>query len=1130
MSSFGGTSSGGQRGAVDPEIERINQLGLDGKYIEARAAAEVALQEAVVHGPSTKVVLLTRMYVVSSYMLNDHASAVACVDRTAGLLEQTTDITLKVDGLVYLGCELCDILAKLMRPSSGPGQPEAAKQEARPNPRAMIQDTVGLVARLITLLQHEANASQDEQARKGVEALQTRLDFCTLPPEGFLKNTSDTDDPRVVWMRAEIYHARKELALELVELDRCLNLSAAGRWALTDLQRLNLLTIKHELLVTLGRYDEAKALIEDLTTHPVSAEGLSAEERERLDVLRASLARQAQPLQHFVLNEDALATCRILGTLDAETEGVLKLLGQMRLAEALAMAEKAFHDQLAAGVTMKAILLGGFRLSCYLGQDDVDGALAWVDKFVMILEDATSLQLRYAGLHAMATGLCDWLEIDRKEVHGVSPGVHFAWRAPRGPTPEGDKGIHAQKAHIVAAIHRLLSIMRMVPESRLHDVPRALDADELQARLAYWTLSPEQFLESTSATKSPRGRRWRSRVYDNDGQAEKALAEITQALDLDAQGPLHLHPWERVHALMMRCHCLLTLGKRREARGAFDIAARQLASEQLDEAARREAQSNLDALQAALQGQPLEKTFRTLMLQLHDRVQLALTAFSDVQCVGDMIQRSAALEYECDRLLELAREAQDLAMRTRASLWVLEISRLPTWIWRQATHASPVPNLRRASHAARARPIVQAQALPPSAQAVRLTTSGPLTATKSVYSHQHLKIPEGALHWPPSLTEFPSPPEPLWLVVHYAFNGPTLTAYPMLSSEEGKALPYMPCVLGAIRDDLWAACRQLRILAEMGATGRLSQYEFEAKFTDWLHVISETLEFDDLFDFVRNDCKADLSLCIIPDGPLHLIPWPILFDVSGAHLHQVYRDVFTCHSLTVLADQMADSRKPARDAVDVCYFAAPGPVRLVPEERTAESGGIGRDYLTATAQEYSALERVVAPGQLYAFGNAEPPNATIANFRTYHNAAAVTLFSGHGYCRGVEVGLELTDGSVSWGEVLSDPRWDFRGSELVYLNGCFLGQETPSGREVMGLRSTLVRKGAKRVISGLYPLADEAAAEFASLFMKRFVPYLSARKPHPAANAMKEAMSEMSSMSEFSNPYHYGGMFLYGAP
>ena len=42
--------------------------------------------------------------------------------------------------------------------------------------------------------------------------------------------------------------------------------------------------------------------------------------------------------------------------------------------------------------------------------------------------------------------------------------------------------------------------------------------------------------------------------------------------------------------------------------------------------------------------------------------------------------------------------------------------------------------------------------------------------------------------------------------------------------------------------------------------------------------------------------------------------------------------------------------------------------------------------------------------------------------------------------------------------------------------------------------------------------------------------HLSEGKPHPAANAMKEAMSEMSSMSEFANPYYYGGMFLYGAP
>ena len=189
-----------------------------------------------------------------------------------------------------------------------------------------------------------------------------------------------------------------------------------------------------------------------------------------------------------------------------------------------------------------------------------------------------------------------------------------------------------------------------------------------------------------------------------------------------------------------------------------------------------------------------------------------------------------------------------------------------------------------------------------------------------------------------------------------------------------------------------------------------------------------------------------------------------------------------------------------------------------------------RGYLSATAEEYLSLKEIIGADLLYAFGNAEPPNATVANFKTYHNAAAITTFSGHGYCCGEEVGIELTDGSLSWGEVLSDPCWNFFGSELVYLNGCFLGQETPVGRDALGLKSTLVKKGAKRVVSGLYPLADEAASAFQSMFLKRFVRFLREGKPHPAAKAMKEAMSEMSCIPEFSNPYYYGGMFLYGAP
>ncbi|HUV12126.1 MAG TPA: CHAT domain-containing protein, partial [Acidobacteriota bacterium] len=805
--------------------------------------------------------------------------------------------------------------------------------------------------------------------------------------------------------------------------------------------------------------------------------------------------------------------------LNPEIRRAWSLIQDARITEARAAAEQAFQSELAKGPSWNAALLGEMVAMCSLQLDDVDGALAWVDKVAQLARDAADPALRFWGPAHLARSLCVFLAVEAGQDDRMAPGMHLTWRLPDMPPPVSDQGFRARKHEVAAAVANLISMVRS-NTADLHDKVLRGMADQLQVQLDHDTLPPDRFLEKTSDTSSPQGRCWRAGVYHLRGQYEKALAEVDRALELDAKGPFQLTPQQRLGMRIARYTYLRGLGREEEARAVYnDLKTYPMSVEDLDAKERQQLEEMLKFLDSEVnQRQPssAKEAWGTCLQPLLEKVDKALDALAGARSVVDMVERADTLEEACDNFLDWTCHIGDIGMRTKSALWALEVARMPVFFWRQTARQLSGGNLHRASHAARVRRLVHLPSSTQRAKTIQVAVSLPKMESKVAAPYCYDRISE-ALCVPQSiLSDFPKLPEPHWLVINFAFTGPTLTAYPIISTSEGNDLPYVPCCFGAVREDLWNACRQLRLLGEGQASGRVSVHECEAKCIDWLHAISEILELDDMFDLIRNDRKAGLSLCIIPDGPLHLVPWPVLFDASGAHLFQVYRDVFTCPSLAVVKDQMASAHAIVRNGVDMCYFAAPGPVNFTPEGDVAEFGTCDRRYLSATAEEYSSLKEILGAGRLYAFGNAEPPNATIANFRTYHNAAAITAFSGHGYSCGEEVGIELTDGSLSWGEILSDPRWNFFGSELVYLNGCFLGQETPVGRDAFGLKSTLVRKGVKRVVSGLYPLADEAAAEFASLFMKRFVPYLSARKPHPAANAMKEAMSEMSSMSEFS--------------
>ncbi len=74
-------------------------------------------------------------------------------------------------------------------------------------------------------------------------------------------------------------------------------------------------------------------------------------------------------------------------------------------------------------------------------------------------------------------------------------------------------------------------------------------------------------------------------------------------------------------------------------------------------------------------------------------------------------------------------------------------------------------------------------------------------------------------------------------------------------------------------------------------------------------------------------------------------------------------------------------------------------------------------------------------------------------------------------------------------EFRDDPKLTLEGAELLTLSACDtgIGGSSANGREVDGLATTAQRKGARAVISSLWPLNDNSTADLMSDFYKRWI-------------------------------------------
>jgi CHAT domain-containing protein/tetratricopeptide (TPR) repeat protein len=265
---------------------------------------------------------------------------------------------------------------------------------------------------------------------------------------------------------------------------------------------------------------------------------------------------------------------------------------------------------------------------------------------------------------------------------------------------------------------------------------------------------------------------------------------------------------------------------------------------------------------------------------------------------------------------------------------------------------------------------------------------------------------------------------------------------------------------------------------------------------------------------------------VLPDGPLHLIPFGALADPTGRFRYLVQaKPVHVAASATVFAE-VRKGRRPERTASliafgDPDYSAAPGappaPVR-----------GLDLRPLPATRREIDALRSLYPRESRTYLGAAATEERAKAT-----SDASLVHFACHGFAdeaSPLESSLALSvpadwrpgreNGLLQAWEIFERVRID---ADLVTLSACStaLGKEM-SGEGVLGLTRAFQYAGARSVLASLWEVGDDSTADL----MRRFYGHLKAGRSKD--EALRAAQVEMIARPATAHPHRWAAFQLSG--
>ena len=279
---------------------------------------------------------------------------------------------------------------------------------------------------------------------------------------------------------------------------------------------------------------------------------------------------------------------------------------------------------------------------------------------------------------------------------------------------------------------------------------------------------------------------------------------------------------------------------------------------------------------------------------------------------------------------------------------------------------------------------------------------------------------------------------------------------------------------------------QLRRLIELGRLdpALLAYTSSREALTRVSRSLSETL-----LGPVRDQIAACSRVIVVPDGPLHVLPFAALLDPTGGYerLMVESKPVSVVASATVLA-QLAKQRRTQKDTQLVAFgdpsYTVTTSGEVHPALEKVGRRGLSLDPLPATRLELEGLGGLFGENATLWLG----AEATEERAKGVGQGVTVVHFAAHGMVderRPLSSALALTipaqvvegqdNGLLQAWEVFEQVRLD---ADLVVLSACdtALGKEV-AGEGILGLTRAFQYAGARSVLASLWAVADESTAK-----------------------------------------------------
>ncbi len=254
------------------------------------------------------------------------------------------------------------------------------------------------------------------------------------------------------------------------------------------------------------------------------------------------------------------------------------------------------------------------------------------------------------------------------------------------------------------------------------------------------------------------------------------------------------------------------------------------------------------------------------------------------------------------------------------------------------------------------------------------------------------------------------------------------------------------------------------------------------------------------------------TLYIVPDGPLHALPWAALADSNG----KLLCDHFSIALLPSSSTVALLSKHPRPTGVAKNLFSVIDPATDLPmlpashNEADRLSSLVSNRVVLAGADATKArVMEHIKRSQILHFGVHGKLNADVPQLGTLYLAGNSNDLSRH-----------LTVAEISNQKLVA---------ELAILSACETGLaagrtvDYPMGDDIDGLSRAFMIAGVPKVVGTLWRVSDESTAEVMASFAELHI-----RDGLPPGEALRRAQRAFRNQSGKDNPYYWSGICLFG--